>query len=85
MRITRSLVLSILAAAASHGLGVALMPTMLVEDEIARGELVVACQRPLSGERNYYLVTPERVDASPLLQVFGDWLLTVIGSDDSAR
>lgn len=66
---------SILAAAASHGLGVALMPTMLVEDELARGDLVVACARPLSGERNYYLVTPERADAGPLLQVFSDWLV----------
>ena len=76
---------SILAAAASHGLGVALMPTMLVEDELARGELVVACARPLSGERNYYLVTPERVDASPLLQVFGDWLLRVIRDEEEGR
>ncbi|MBS0453152.1 MAG: LysR family transcriptional regulator [Proteobacteria bacterium] len=66
---------SILAAGASHGLGVALMPTMLVEDELARGELVVACNKPLAGRRNYYLVTPERVDARPLLQVFSDWLL----------
>ena len=66
---------SILAAAASHGLGVALMPTMLVQDELARGELVVACNKPLAGRRNYYLVTPERVDAQPLLEVFSDWLL----------
>jgi LysR family glycine cleavage system transcriptional activator len=66
---------SILAAAASHGLGVALMPTMLVADELARGELVVACARPLSGERNYYLVTPERADQRPLLKYFSDWLL----------
>jgi len=66
---------SIQAAAASHGLGVALMPTILVADELARGELVVACARPLSGERNYYLVTPERADQRPLLKFFGDWLL----------
>ncbi|MDQ0588560.1 LysR substrate-binding domain-containing protein [Variovorax paradoxus] len=66
---------SILAAAASNGLGVALMPTMLVADELARGELVVACARPLSGERNYYLVTPERADQRPLLKFFSDWLL----------
>ncbi len=66
---------SILAAAASHGLGVALMPTMLVADELARGELVVACARPLSGERNYYLVTPERADQRPLLKLFSRWLL----------
>ncbi|RZL62884.1 MAG: LysR family transcriptional regulator [Variovorax sp.] len=65
---------SMLAAAAAHGLGVALMPTMLVEDELARGDLVVACARPLSGERNYYLVTPDRGDARPLLAMFSDWL-----------
>ena len=61
------------------------MPTMLVADELARGELVVACARPLSGERNYYLVTPERVDGSPLLQVFGDWLLAVIRDEEDGR
>ncbi|MCY1518356.1 Glycine cleavage system transcriptional activator [compost metagenome] len=66
---------SILAAAASHGLGVALMPTMLVADELARGELVVACPRALSAERSYYLVTPERADQRPLLKLFSDWLL----------
>ncbi|KPU98607.1 LysR family transcriptional regulator [Variovorax paradoxus] len=66
---------SILAAAASQGLGVALMPTMLVADELARGELVVACPRPLAGERAYYLVTPERADQRPLLKFFSDWLL----------
>ncbi len=66
---------SILAAAASQGLGMALMPTMLVADELARGELVVACPRPLAGERAYYLVTPERADQRPLLKFFSDWLL----------
>ncbi len=66
---------SMLATAATHGLGVALIPTMLVTDELARGDLVVACARPLSGERNYYLVTPERGEPRPLLTRFSDWLL----------
>jgi len=65
---------SMLAAAASHGLGVALMPAMLVEDELARGELAIACPRALSRQRGYYLVTPERADASPPLQAFAQWL-----------
>ena len=65
---------SMLATAAAHGLGVALMPTMLVDDEIARGELMVACARPLSGQRNYYLVTPDRGEPRPLLAAFADWL-----------
>jgi LysR family glycine cleavage system transcriptional activator len=69
---------SMLATAAAHGLGVALMPTMLVADELARGELVVACERPLSGERNYYLVTPEQPDDRPLLALFRDWLMAQV-------
>lgn len=66
---------SMLATAAAHGLGVALMPTMLVADELARGELVVACEQPLSGERNYYLVTPERPDEPAPVAQFRSWLL----------
>jgi len=67
---------SMLATAAAHGLGVALIPTMLVDDEIARGELVVACARPLSGQRNYYLVMPDRGEPRPLVSAFADWLGT---------
>ncbi|MEJ8822058.1 LysR substrate-binding domain-containing protein [Variovorax humicola] len=66
---------SMLAAGAAHGLGVALMPTTLVADELLRGDLVVACARPLEGERNYYLVTPDRGEPTPLLKQFSDWLL----------
>jgi len=65
---------SMLATAAAHGLGVALMPTMLIEDELARGDLVVACARPLAAERGYYLVTPDRGEERPLLTLFSAWL-----------
>lgn len=64
---------SMLAVAASHGLGVALIPPMLVEAELARGELVVACAQPLRGERSYYLVTPNGMPA-PALGLFSAWL-----------
>jgi len=66
---------SMLATAAAHGLGVALMPTLLIEDELARGDLVVACARPLAAERGYYLVVPERGEERPLLRAFGAWLV----------
>jgi DNA-binding transcriptional LysR family regulator len=66
---------SMLAVAATHGLGVALMPRMLVEAELARGELVIACPRPLRGQRGYYLVTPELGAAEPAaVGLFRDWL-----------
>ena len=64
---------SMLAVAASHGLGVALIPPMLVEAELSRGELVVACAQPLRGERSYYLVTPNGTPA-PALGLFSAWL-----------
>lgn len=65
---------SMLAAAAAHGLGVALMPRMLIEAELANGELVVACPRALRGERNYYLVIPEGNTQRPTLALLLGWL-----------
>lgn len=65
---------SMQAAAAISGLGVALMPTLLVHDELARGALVVACARPLKAQRAYYLVQPQ-VAERPALAVFREWLI----------
>lgn len=65
---------SMLAVAATHGMGVALMPPMLVEAELARGELVVACAQPLRGERSYYFITPAQQPQSAVLQAFSSWL-----------
>lgn len=64
---------SMLAVAAAQGLGVALIPPLLIEAELARGELVVACAQPLKRERSYYLVTPAR-PPSPALAAFAAWL-----------
>jgi DNA-binding transcriptional LysR family regulator len=65
---------SMIAIAAAHGLGMGLMPRMLIEDELARGELVVACDRPLRGERSYFLVWPATGDERPALGSFRTWL-----------
>jgi len=65
---------SMTAAAAANGLGLALVPRLLIEAELARGELVVACDQPLRGERAYYLVTPERTDERPVMKTFLAWL-----------
>ena len=62
------------AAAAISGLGVALMPTLLVQAELASGALVVACPRPLKAQRAYYLVQPQ-VAERPALAVFRAWVL----------
>ncbi len=75
---------SMTAAAAAHGLGLALVPRMLVQTELARGELVVACDRPVGGGRAYYLVTPERADERPVMKTFVDWLLQAAAPSGSS-
>ncbi len=69
---------SMAAGAAANGLGFALMPPMLIEAELARGELVIACDRPLHGQRGYYLVTPVQKGEAPVVSAFGAWLRTMV-------
>jgi DNA-binding transcriptional LysR family regulator len=71
---------SMLAMGASHDMGVALIPRALIEDELARGDLVVACDKPLRGERSYYLVVPDRKAGNAGLEQFKDWLLDELHS-----
>lgn len=65
---------SMVSVAAAHGLGVALMPALLIQAELAAGTLVVACHRPLQGQRAYYLVQPE-AQVRPAVALLRDWLL----------
>lgn len=64
---------SMTAAAAAQGLGLALVPRLLIEPELARGELVVACPRSLKSGRAYWLVSPER-ESSAAFTAFAGWL-----------
>jgi len=66
---------SLTAAAAAQGMGVALVPRLLINAELERGELVVACNRPLLSGRAYYLVSPEQVMEPPALIAFRNWLI----------
>ena len=66
-----------------HGMGVALMPPLLIEAELASGELVVACNRPLRGERAYYFISPAQAQP-PVLTTFAQWLQTMAQTATSA-
>ena len=68
---------SMTAAAAVCGMGVALVPRLLVQGELQRGELVVACDIALPEDRAVYLMQPERGDARPALGVFTQWLVVI--------
>jgi DNA-binding transcriptional LysR family regulator len=66
---------SMTAAAAAHGMGLALVPRLLIEPELARGELVIAHPLALAKQRAYYLVRPQSSGPhGTALQAFADWL-----------
>lgn len=60
--------------AALHGLGVALMPDYLVEQDLATGRLLALQPNATESEGAYYLVWPEAKTRNPALQKFRDWL-----------
>jgi len=76
---------SMTAAAAVQGMGVALVPQLLIEDELARGDLVVACQQALGSDRAYALICPDRESQPPAVQLFRDWLLQTVGAETAAN
>ncbi len=61
--------------AAISGLGVALLPAFLFEDEFRRGDLVEAIDAPLVSAGCYYLAYPaSRSSGYPPLECFRQWL-----------
>ena len=65
---------SMLTEAAVQGLGVALVPRFLVEDELAGGRLVQLVDHEWTSDRSYYLIYPERKSDTPALAAFRGWI-----------
>ena len=65
---------SMLAEAAMHHMGVALIPPFLIHEELDSGRLVTACQRSHHSGRAYYLIIPDHKAETPSLAGFRDWL-----------
>ena len=77
---------SMLAQAAAHGMGVALIPPFLIERELADGRLVPAHPTALhSSDKAYRLMIPERKLESAALGAFRDWLLAAAQAYREAR
>src|SRR5690606_3210401 len=72
---TRLELFSMLAQAAMHGMGVALIPPFLIRSELESGRLVIANPHSFDSSNAYYLVIPERKAESATLQGFRDWVI----------
>lgn len=66
--------------AAVLGMGVALVPDFMVEEELAQGRLVQPVPDVHASDRAYYFVVPEARAHDPLLCDFGDWLVATASS-----
>jgi len=71
---------SMTSAAAAQGLGLALVPHLLIEAELARAELALAHPTPMPSERSYFLVLPQAAQRSQALQNFTQWLRQALGT-----
>ncbi|WP_028619835.1 LysR family transcriptional regulator [Pseudomonas sp. Ant30-3] len=66
---------SMLAQAAMHDMGIALIPPFLIQRELAEKRLVIANSQALASIKAYYLMIPERKVESASLKAFRDWLV----------
>ncbi|WP_424986685.1 LysR family transcriptional regulator [Microbulbifer sp. S227A] len=73
---------STITQAAQHGLGVALMPDYLVEQDLALGNLVALHDRPTEAHGAYYLVWPLDKAGDTALLRFREWLASQVEPED---
>lgn len=66
---------SMVIVGAMAGMGVALLPEYLVEQELASGQLIRLFDKPMRTENNYYLVVPEGKLENPMIQTFSHWII----------
>ncbi|SAL63165.1 LysR family transcriptional regulator [Caballeronia arvi] len=67
---------SMLAEAAAQGIGIALIPRLLIEEELRHGVLIDAASHAQLSDRTYYLLWPEHKAGNPALNFFRDWIQT---------
>jgi DNA-binding transcriptional LysR family regulator len=70
-----------LIEAVSSGIGVGLVPSFLVQDELRAGAVALAIDRPLTTGLSYFLFVPQHESPLPQVAVFKDWILSMATND----
>lgn len=66
----------LLLQAAVQGLGVAILPSYFIDEEIETARLVRACEQTLCCKNSYYVVGPKSKHEHMRIDYFFDWLIT---------
>jgi len=74
---------STILQAVLHGLGAALVPDYLVEQDLAQGKVVALHPTAVEAEGAYYLVWPREKSENPALKKFKDWLAPLAQPEDT--
>lgn len=65
---------------AIHGLGVALLPTFLITEDLSAGRLIPAWGTPAPSSGAYWLVWPKDTPMRPPLKAFHDWCESIVSA-----
>lgn len=71
-----------LIEAVSSGIGVGLVPSFFVRDELRRGALRLAIERPFKTGLGYFLCIPSQSAPLPQLLTFKNWILSMAAGVD---
>lgn len=66
---------AMLVSATVAGLGLALLPSCLIEDQLRSGQLVALSDRALTTDQAHYSVVPDGKIGNPLVTEFQAWLV----------
>jgi len=69
---------TMLSSAVLAGMGVALMPEILIADELAAGKLIAPLDMPLASDAGYYLVAPDAVANDEPFVALSQWLASMV-------
>lgn len=70
---------TLIIQAVCAGIGAAIVPRCLVEDELRAGRVLAPFSRGVTLSQGYFVCVPEAKTTSPRIRVFRDWLITEAG------
>lgn len=75
---------AVVAQAAIGGVGIGLLPLLLIRQELEKGDLVVAIDKPMASSDKYFLAWPSHRENHPPLRAFRAWIREQVAGHTAA-